>query len=145
MSKRFIANLDSVAAESFDGEMVAINIERGTYFSFSGSAPVVWQMLQTPKTVEELCGAFIPAPNNALNIRSSIQAFLDTLIREDCVKEIQPSEAHDHTIPASAPQPFIEPQVRIFNDLKDLIAIDPVHEADEFEGWPHRPPLVKHD
>jgi Coenzyme PQQ synthesis protein D (PqqD) len=146
MTKVFVANIDAVAAESFDGEMVAINIERGTYFSFAGAARPIWELLQTPKTIDELAGAFnADALKTRSDIRTSIETLLQTLVREDCVKELPDATAtpHDPTKPAIATQPFVEPQVRVFKDLQDLIAIDPVHEADEFEGWPHRPPAFK--
>jgi len=143
MVKYFVANLDSVAAEIFDGEMVVINFQSGTYFSFSGSAPLLWQMLQTPQTVDELAGAFIPdACREISDIHASVETFINTLLREDCVKQIEDPPPGRQANPAIEARPFSEPQVRIFHDLKDLIAIDPVHEADEFEGWPHRPPLV---
>jgi len=35
--------------------------------------------------------------------------------------------------------PFATPVVEVFNDLADLIAIDPVHEVDASAGWPMRP------
>ncbi len=142
-SKRFVANLESVAAEQFDREMVIINFQRGTYFSLSGSAVELWQMLQTPKTAEYLSAAF--AETSALNrqhIQASIATLLDQLLNEQCVMEVDPTgDEQSAAEPATngAMLPFVAPKVEIFHDLKELIAVDPVHETDEVQGWPHRP------
>jgi hypothetical protein len=35
--------------------------------------------------------------------------------------------------------------VEAFEDLQELISIDPVHEVDPMQGWPHRPASVQLD
>jgi hypothetical protein len=41
------------------GEIVGLDIERGTCFGFNATATRIWQMIDTPQTVEALCDALI--------------------------------------------------------------------------------------
>ena len=38
-----------------DGDLVALHIENGTYYSFNETAARIWALLDRPKSVSELC------------------------------------------------------------------------------------------
>ena len=42
---RFELNRTDVASEVMDGEVIAINLATGHYYSFRGSADIVWAMV----------------------------------------------------------------------------------------------------
>ncbi len=140
MPAHFVANIGNVAHENFDDETVLINFERGTFFSLRGSAQAIWGMLQTPVAMADLLAALDAAhgglPDEA---PAAVAAMLDELCAEDCVLRTD-APASPPPTPAAAGGPFAPPLVQAFHDLHDLIAIDPVHEAHKFHGWPHRPP-----
>jgi hypothetical protein len=41
-------------------------------------------------------------------------------------------------MPQTTSTPYTPPIIEVFHDLQELISIDPVHDVDEVDGWPHR-------
>lgn len=137
----FIINVAAVASERFDNETVIINFERGTYFSLTGSAPAVWGALAQAVTIDQLKDALVEASGApADEVDAAIRAMVETLLAEGCLTEVADAGAQPLAIVLDAP--YGRPEVQAFHDLQELIAIDPVHEADAFDGWPHRPPAL---
>ncbi len=136
----YVANIGNVAHEDFDEETVLINFDRGTYFSLRASAPAIWAMLQSPVSMDGLLAA-LDAAHGGLpqEAQAAVAAMLDQLCAEGCVLRTD-ATASAPPAPVAADGPFALPLVQAFHDLDDLIAIDPVHEANKFKGWPNRPP-----
>lgn len=56
-NKRFFRNED-ILATTMDGEVVMMSVEDGTYFSLSsGVGALIWELLEKPKTLDELVAA----------------------------------------------------------------------------------------
>lgn len=56
-NKRFFRNQD-ILATTMDGEVVMMSVDDGTYFSLSsGVGALVWELLETPKSIGELVAA----------------------------------------------------------------------------------------
>jgi hypothetical protein len=143
MAKLYHANVGAVCHETFDAETVLINFEAGTYFSLNQSAPVIWAILQQPVSMDgllsRLAAEYSSLPANARTVVSEMVELLHT---EGCLVTL---DGDDALVRASqSPTPghlaFEPPIVQVFNDLKDLIVIDPVHEVAPLAGWPHQPP-----
>ncbi len=49
--------LPGLAEAEVDGDLVALHIENGTYYSFNETAARIWALLDRPKSVPELCAA----------------------------------------------------------------------------------------
>ena len=47
--------LPGLAEAEVDGDLVALHIENGTYYSFNETAARIWALLDRPKSVSELC------------------------------------------------------------------------------------------
>jgi len=47
--------LPGLAEADVDGDLVALHIENGTYYSFNETAARIWALLERPKSVAELC------------------------------------------------------------------------------------------
>jgi len=47
--------LPGLAEARVDGDLVALHIENGTYYSFNETAARIWALLDRPKSVAELC------------------------------------------------------------------------------------------
>jgi hypothetical protein len=139
MTVIYAQNAESVTSETFDEDTVVINFLTGTYFSLRGSATLIWSHLQTGSSLDDILTS---VGSDAAVARAEVQTVLDLLIAENCVIVFPGGEAG--TKPRlnnkdGAPT-YTSPVVEVFHDLQELIVIDPVHEVDEFDGWPHRPP-----
>ena len=139
---RFAANHPSVVDEMIDGEVVVIDLATGSYFSLVESAAVIWASLATRPTLDEVAAylghAYDAGPDECY---AAGGAFLDALVAEGLVVQVDGSSGSrtEPVLPAvSGPLP--EPQLEKFDDMQQLILLDPVHEIDDAAGWPRLPP-----
>lgn len=149
MSKRdevIVANLQVTASETFAGEAVVIHFDRGTYFSLRGSAPAIWSFLQEPTSIAAIVSAVqsLAKPLSS-DFESRLAVFVAKLAEEDLiVNSTEPARnpaVSAETVAALAEPPNLE----IYTDLAELIAMDPVHEIDILSGWPKAPPQAKRE
>ena len=128
------------ASENFEGESVVIHFTRGTYFSLRAGAGAVWSLLQRPTSVAAIVEAVAAAPGDMLpGFETSLTAFIAKLTEHDLIAEVRvPAEPLEisREILAGLSGPF---EIEVYNDLAELIAMDPVHEVDILTGWPERP------
>lgn len=133
-------NHDSVSADCLEGEVVAIHLGTGIYYSLRGPAAAVWQALGQPADTAVLAAVlaaqFAVTPSRA---EQDAADFLGRLLAENLVV------ASDTTAPAGeapAPAPeratYAPPELERFADLQDLLLLDPIHDVGA-QGWPHRP------
>ncbi len=54
MKSRIVRSSDPIA-EPVDDEIVMADIDRGKYYGLNNIAAIIWQNLEKPITVEELC------------------------------------------------------------------------------------------
>ncbi len=121
---------NQIAAELFGDEMVLIDIQSGRYFSLRGAAVDVWRLLSVPRSPATLHEAFV-APNHG-----ELDAVLANMLEEGLLLTAAgqaSSEGHE------ARHEYRTPQVEVYSDLAELIALDPVHEVDAEMGWPVQP------
>ena len=45
----------------------------------------------------------------------------------------------DPAVSAELPMPetFVAPQIEKYDEISDIIAMDPIHDVDPTKGWPH--------
>lgn len=141
-----ITNSTQVSAETFDNEIVAIHFLKGTYFSIRGAAIAVWTWLQNGAT--ESCLSELLAQRYGLDSAASqtqVEKTIGLFRQFELVIEVDAPEPNISYALDAGPEHFEEAVVEAFEDLQELIAIDPVHEVDPMQGWPHRPPAINID
>jgi hypothetical protein len=118
------------SAEDFDGEIVAINLDTGRYFSIKDAAATVWHDLAGGHAVETL--------RTAAGDDAALVAALDRFVAELSAEGLM-RPAGAPPIPAAPPQSapgMAHPVLESFGDMESLLLLDPVHEVDDSEGWP---------
>jgi hypothetical protein len=143
---RFRTNTPDVMHETIDGEVIAINLVSGNYYSFRGTGAQIWALVddQAPLSVEEITDALAPRfVSSRSEIESAVARFLEDLAEEGLVAG---AEASDAARPVPAEQlngvpklPFELPKVEKYTDMQDLVLLDPVHQVDD-TGWPRARP-----
>ena len=53
--RQFVAAPDQVSSD-LDGDAVILNLNSGVYFGLNPVGARVWELLQEPRTVDEICG-----------------------------------------------------------------------------------------
>jgi hypothetical protein len=114
-----------VVSELFEDEAIIVDLEKGSYYSFRGSAFGIWKLIEGGFNRDQI---IVKSENQQENT-----AFLEYVIGEELVDT-------DNAIPSSLSfQERISgvPEYSKYDDMKDLLLLDPIHEVDK-KGWPNK-------
>ena len=128
--------------ETVDGETIVIDLATGTYYSLRGSAPEIWSALTGGATVESAVAylrTLYDTPPDDLS--EAVQAFFGKLETERLIAPGAGTSAPARMNGAPHGRPFEQPQLEKYEDLQDIILLDPVHKVDD-RGWPHAAPVA---
>lgn len=125
-------------AQDFEGEIVALNLASGIYYSVRDLGAVLWRDLAAGHPVETLAAL-------ASGALGGPQPVLEFAAKTETEGLMRP--AANTATPAGEPQLVAAlgggvPTALVFEvyeDMKSLILLDPVHEVDETRGWPTLP------
>jgi len=128
--------------ETIDGETIVIDLSTGTYYSLRGSGPTIWNALASGASreaiIDDLANAYEATPGE---IAKATDAFLSELEAEQLIAQGNGAGpgAPPTSPPADTRSPFEQPKLEKYEDMQDIILLDPVHMVDD-QGWPHRAP-----
>jgi hypothetical protein len=124
-------NEPDVVSESFEDELVLVNLATGTYFAARGGGTVIWDALINGADNAQIETALAESPEHLEAARS----FLRELVENKLVSET-PSEPQSESRADLSNLAGLSPAVlERYSDMQDLLMLDPVHEVDE-QGWP---------
>jgi hypothetical protein len=124
-------NEPAVAAEEVDGEVIAINLATGVYFSMTGWSAWAWNELAAGVAPSALVGVL--TDQQVPDASGVVEAFVESL-RGDELLVPGPAASRPPAAPPSIP--FTGLAVERYTDMEDLILLDPVHDVDTSGGWP---------
>lgn len=133
----FAINEAQAVYEVFDGEVLAINLETGKYYSMLALSAQVWRWLidgvplgRIAAALEKICSADRPA------VVAQLEAFLAKLAEEGLIVpgKAAPAEADPVLSQPMAAAPLTL-AVEVYTEMQDLLLLDPIHDVEE-EGWP---------
>jgi len=125
-----------IVHETVDGEVIAIDLVSGSYYSLAGSGPAVWEVLGSGASEAEI-GAALASRFEAdgETISAAVSALLGQLQESKLiVSDEQPGEA-PMVGDTGEKTPFEAPRLERYTDMKDYFLLDPIHEVDT-AGWP---------
>jgi hypothetical protein len=138
----WVINRESVSSDCLDGEVVAIHLGTGIYYSLRGPAAVLWQALGEPLDPAGggavLAARFDVAPEPAVR---DAEAFMQRLVAENLVLPVADVPLHPAPVPDATRLAYAPPALERFADLQDLLLLDPIHDVG-VQGWPNRPPAA---
>lgn len=136
-------NRPSIIDETIDGEVVAVDLQHGSYYSIRGAGVQIWRSLAQPSTpdrVVAMVAEHFGRPED--EVAAAVRRFVADLNSHGLLRPAEgSSEAHpDPSEPSpDAPTEYEPPLLEKFTDMEDLLLLDPVHEVDG-RGWPHAAP-----
>ena len=140
-STKLKLNSTAISCERLDGEMVIISFETGKYFNANGPAADVLFLIE--KNIDQSLWQEILVNHfkDFLMETSRIDEFVSKLILEKIVLETTLTNFDTVILPEDYQRlEWSTPVLLVFNDLADLLLIDPIHDT-SLEGWP----TVKND
>jgi hypothetical protein len=128
-----------VTHERLDGEVIAINLESGAYFAFANVAADCWSLLVAGLDTDRVAGVVAERydVDPAVTV-SDVRRFVGLLEAAGLItgEGGNGTTAADAALPAPLqPLAYTAPVAEGFDDLEDLLLLDPIHEVDE-AGWP---------
>ncbi|WP_428658053.1 PqqD family protein [Runella sp.] len=137
----FKANPHGIAGEQFGNEIVLINLIKGNYYNITESSAVfIWNILQQyPISLPQLSQALtIQFDVDLTTATQTAEVFLRQLLSEDLIVETAENIEEFTPMIPDKKQPFNAPKLVVFDDMQDLIVLDPVHDVDAQKGWPFK-------
>jgi hypothetical protein len=130
----------NVVHEIIEGETIIFNLETGVYYSLTGAGTEIWMLLEIGGTVTEIT---LELARYYHRCREDLEQPVAQLVAELTAENlIAPCPAApDDGVPtlaeADGPErPFAPPLLKKYDDMQDLLLIDPVHDVEEQQGWP---------
>jgi Coenzyme PQQ synthesis protein D (PqqD) len=130
-----------VVGSVVDGEVVAINLDTGSYYNIAGVGTDVWTAVEGSASVEEVTSRLAHRYNAPIDeIAAAVTRFIDELLAEGLIRPAEADGAHAEPaagdLPSEDQAAFSPPVLEKFTDMEDLLLLDPVHDVTE-RGWPH--------
>jgi hypothetical protein len=135
LAQRYELNNPPMIAELVEGEIIAIDLERGSYYSLQGDAARLWEAIVAGYPAEEILGA-VNSPARPADLDSGLRRFIEALLAEQLIRPAAGSAASGEPIAALAPWSSESLVFERFTDMQDLLVLDPIHEVDDQAGWP---------
>jgi hypothetical protein len=127
----------SVRHERLDDEVIAIDLDTGAYFALDGVAAVCWSLLAAGGAVDavvDMMAADFEAARDT--VQSDVQRFVAELVQMHLLTPVDREPVSVESACAMKPtSEYRAPAIERFDDLEELLVLDPIHEVDE-AGWP---------
>lgn len=133
----FSVNTPSTVFERLDGEVIIISNITGKYYSLGYTASDVWYLIDNAVRrslwLEIVMENFLEVPVSA---EEELNSFVKDLLSENLIKPSDAANGGSRFLPQDYPRgKWSSPELLIFDDLQDLLLVDPIHETGD-EGWP---------
>jgi coenzyme PQQ synthesis protein D (PqqD) len=134
--QRLRINTENVVHETVDGELIAIDLAGGSYYSLSGSGPAIWNLLLGGASEAEICEALaITHEGDSETIRGEVSGLLEKLLESRLAVSSEATGEGPTTDAPAERAAFEPPKLERYTDMKDYFLLDPIHEVDT-AGWP---------
>ena len=138
MGHHYAANVPEVISEPMDGELVAINLASGCYYSLNNTAALLWKELEEGFSVQQAArSAARQCGREEARVLEDFLLCVERFVDEGLMLAIEREprddrEAEDGTGPA-----YRKPDFEKFSDMRDMLLLDPIHEVSD-AGWPNK-------
>jgi hypothetical protein len=138
---RFEVNRPAVVASIVDGEVVAINLDTGSYYNIAGAGTDVWVAVERAASAREVTARLAHHYRASVTeIAPAVTRFMDELLAEGLIRpagaDAPGAEPSARDLPSDGQDEFSPPILEKFTDMEDLLLVDPVHDVSD-RGWPH--------
>lgn len=80
---------DTVYSAEINGRTVVLNMETGSFYNLDGTGCLIWQLLETPSTVNEIAeGVSKKCEVSASECMDDVNAFINSLCANNLIMKI---------------------------------------------------------
>jgi hypothetical protein len=132
----FCVDNANVSWERVSGEVIAIQLNTGKYYSFSNVAADIWSLANNGVSIESVLSALQKIYNPSDIVETEVRDFISKCFAERLLVECE-SENELQDLPNDTNRSVVtSPKLSEYSDLQDLILVDPIHDVDD-SGWPN--------
>jgi hypothetical protein len=139
MSQNLNLNLENTSWERIDGEIIVISYNTGKYYSVNKQGSDLLYLIEM-KVKRELWYEILKLnfQNFAENTETTqkIDEFVEKCLNEKLLIGGETNIEKVELLNDYTRDNWESPELRIFDDLTDILLIDPVHDT-SLEGWPN--------
>lgn len=124
--RRFRVKSESVAAKVIDGEAIIINLDTGVYYSLDGTGGEAWSLLEGHHSVDAVATALAArygVPEE--RCREDVGKLVEQLLAEDLLVPTEGVPEGEPQADEAATMDYGLPQLNVYRDMGDLLALDP--------------------
>jgi len=125
-----------IVHDVIEGQVLIIRSDSGAYYSIEGTGTVVWEGILRGQSIDAITAAAQERYPTIPEIATDIRQLVDELLRERIIEEGVTDSAVTDALATQWPVTWAAPTLAVFNDMKDLLLFDPIHEVGP-EGWPY--------
>lgn len=130
----YTTQVPMLVSRQFDDEIILANFETGIYYSLIGTGADIWLGLKSGASAEEIVAAFAQAGASGAITAEVVANFIEKLLAENIILPHDGAPDREPWSLQSSDKAAL-PQLDQFDDLRDLLFLDPVHDVSE-SGWP---------
>ena len=132
MEPSYQISTGKISHEKIDGEIIVIHFDTGDYYSMTGTAAVLWEMMMSPQSLDRIRARFVSWDSRA---ETSVKRFLDVLVKEELIHATDDAGGGAASPGGGERLVFEDPVIEKYSDMKAILLADPIHDVEE-EGWP---------
>jgi len=125
---RFQPREQEVASKVIDGEAIIINLANGVYYSIDKVGALVWELLQSGCTLEQVINTVTAQYDvTGEQAEANIRELVEELVQEDLVVSSENGNvaAAEEIAEGADKLAYDAPKLNIYRDMGDLLALDP--------------------
>jgi hypothetical protein len=129
-------NRPTVVAETIDHETIILNLDTGCYFALRGSGPDILELIDAsgdPDAASVELASRHGLPTDV--VRGHVSSLVTAMSHEGILVAGKPSTDAEVKSGTLHCETFEPPVLTRYEDLKDLLLADPIHDVGE-GGWP---------
>lgn len=131
-----VIDTSSVSWERLAGEVIAIQLATGHYYSMGGVAADLWSLLEAGEDLAGILGKLSHHYEIPSEGPTQVSHFLDNAKAVGLLKEATVASNRSIELPNDHQRSeWVPPILQEYTDLQDLILVDPVHDTKP-TGWP---------
>ncbi|MCI5078376.1 PqqD family protein [Oricola sp.] len=127
MAGSFRLNEPAVIADDIDGEIVIMNLERGSYYGLDAVGADVWRMMMSGDNGAQIADRIVAHFGaDADHVRADIATLIAKTLEHGLVVPVEsPAPNSTDTAPEMTAGQYNAPELTVYSDMKDLLAFDP--------------------
>jgi len=132
-----------ILSEIVEGEAVVLDLRSGCYFSLDPVASAIWAQVVAETSIADIVAPMQSTHEvDEVTAREAVDGFVARLRAEGLVVDAPLSPGHaalatggPAAVATGDRAPFTPPVLTRYDDVQDLLLLDPIHDVDE-SGWP---------